>query len=180
MRWFIVLALAALAFVAVSSASAVTDFPADCDQICQNKWYANQTYASLPPDTGDTLEKGWTSTTRCYNNKRYAGRGILHEARRYSLYVRWCVRNNSQITSWGYGLENTTGAQCHLGSYDTPYIYQGALNTSAIYVSSRAHFACDVGFIWPATVTVHPDCWIKVRYGALGGSALQTKGCDWV
>jgi len=161
------------------TAQAITDYPADCDTVCMNKYYANQPYSPLP-DTGDLLDyKSLDGTSRCYHSTKYSGRGVLHEGRRYSLYVRWCVVNNSRITSWGYGLQYTSGTACHLSSYDTPYIYQGALQTSAIYVTSRAHFACDVGFPY-SPLTVHPDCWLKVRYGSLGGSSVQSKGCDWV
>jgi len=176
---FVVVLLATCAVVA-ASAGATTDYPADCDYICMNEYYANQPYAGMPADTLDALDyKSLDSTVRCYHTTKYSGRGVLHEARRYSLYVRWCVKNNSKVTSWGYGLQYTSGTACHLSSYDTPYIYGGALGTSAIYVTSRAHFACDVGFPY-SPLTVHPDCWLNVRYGALGGSAVQSKGCDWV
>lgn len=175
--WLVLLLIIAAWFA--GTAKAVPSFPADCDLVCQNEWYANQNYASLPPDSADISELGWTFNSHCYHKTTYSGRGVLHEARRYSLYVRWCVHNNSQITSWGYGLQYTSGTACHLSSYDTPYIYQGALGTSAIYVTSRAHFACDVGFPY-SPLTVHPDCWIRMRYGALGVSTLQSKGCDWV
>ena len=165
--------------VYVGTASAVTpSCPADDGGQCINTWRANQPMSL--PDTGDVLEPGWTGTTRYWHSTKYSGRGILNEARRYGLYVRWRVVDYSRITGWWYSLTNTTGAQCRLQSYDTPFIYAGALNTSAIYVRSRAHFACDIGFIWPATVTVYPDCWLDMRYGAHGVSAVQTRGCDWV
>lgn len=181
MRYLVsaILAVVAASAIYVGTAGAVNNIIAcDGDQVCLNVWYANQ--EAYLPDSGDTLDyKSFDGTTRCYNSTKYSGRGTSYEARRYSLYVRWCVKNYSQITWWGYGLQYTSGASCSLSSYDTPYIYGGGIGTSSIYVTSRAHFTCDVGVPY-SPIHVHPDCWLNVRYGALGASAVQAKGCDWV
>ena len=171
--------LAAIMFASFGGSAKAVVNPIQCsDTSCSRDYsYYQQPQADSFSGTSSLGTGGFDAYTRCFYDEHGKGAGILHEGRRITIKTKWCSRN-SQITGSWTTVGINTGLQCHPEWQEGPVRSGGGVGTSAIYIYTKVHFACDIGIIWPGVVTLHPSVWINIRYGVNGGSSVDYSGAD--
>ena len=178
MRYGIAL-LAALA-VAVSIAMVFGGSAKTAPVLCDQGDYECLAAIDQPLVNSDSPDSnaGWDALTFCRRSIVTKGRGDAVESRKLTVNTKWCYKpSTGKVVSRTTSVSSSTGTFCHLNSYDGPSVVGGGIGLAMIYVNTRAHFTCQIGF-WPVSVNIHPDVWINMRYGSQGAATVVSAGAD--